>query len=63
MEWGVDDLLAFADDHLILSIIKGSLRRAIAFVRSWCRVSNIELNAEKFGILEIPPKELNWLWL
>jgi hypothetical protein len=54
--WKVEDLLGFADDHLIICLTKGSLRDAIRIVKRWCEDANIKLNPDKSGILEIPPK-------
>jgi len=54
--WGIHDLLAFADDHLVINITKSSLRLAIRLTMQWCEEVNIQLNPSKSGILEVPPK-------
>ena len=53
--WSEEDILAFADDHLIICDSLCSLERAIAIVKSWCQESNITLNPQKSGILEVVP--------
>ena len=52
---GIDDLLGFADDHLVISVSKTMLREAVTLVKKWCEETNISLNPDKSGILEIPP--------
>ena len=54
--WAIDDLLGFADDHLVISITKGMLRKAIKMVQEWCREANIKLNPDKSGVMEVTPK-------
>ena len=54
--WGINDLLGFADDHLVINITKSQLRSAIVFTKEWCNAINIKLNPDKCGILEIPSK-------
>ena len=54
--WNVDDLFGFADDHLIINLTKGTLRKAITLVREWCTEANIKLNPDKSGVLEVCPK-------
>ena len=54
--WSVDDLLAFADDHLVLSITKSNLRQVIKITKDWCGEANIQLNPDKSGIMEVSPK-------
>jgi len=54
--WRVEDLLGFADDHLVLCLTKGTLRKAINVVKEWCISANIKLNPDKSGILEVLPK-------
>ncbi len=54
--YSINDLLAFADDHLIMNLTKGDLRRAIKLVKEWSHHNNFSLNPDKSGILEIPPR-------
>jgi len=55
--WNLDDILAFADDHLIICDSLPQLIRAIKLIESWCNQTNIQLNPLKSGVLEIIP---NW---
>ena len=50
--------MGFADDRLIINSTKKQLRSAIALVTQWCNESNIKINPEKSGILEITPKRM-----
>ncbi len=54
--YNINDLLAFADDHIIMNLTKSDLRRAIKLVKEWSHHNNFSLNPDKSGILEIPPR-------
>ena len=54
--WNTEDLLGFADDHLIICKSKAEIRKAINIVTNWCERVNIKLNASKSGIMEVTPK-------
>jgi len=54
--WSFEDVLAFADDHLVICDSTVELKNAIQLVNSWCKVSKIQLNAIKSGIVEIIPR-------
>ncbi len=51
--WDLEDLLAYADDHLVICDTIDEIRKAIQVVQDWCREANISLNANKSGILEV----------
>ncbi len=38
--YNINDILAFADDHLIMNLTKGDLRRAIKLVKEWSHHNN-----------------------
>ena len=52
----MQELYGYADDHLILSGTPTQLRGVIEVVEAWSLEYNIKLNAQKSGILEVPPK-------
>jgi len=54
--WNIFDILAYADDHLILCDSIEELEKAISTVKSWCQKANILLNPTKSGILEVVPR-------
>ena len=54
--WSFEDILAYADDHLIICDSLEQVQKAIVIVNSWCYVSNISLNPMKSGILEVIPR-------
>ncbi len=51
--WCIEDLLAYADDHLIICDSLDELRKAIKVVQEWCKEAKIKLNPNKSGILEV----------
>jgi len=53
--WSLEDILAFTDDHLIICDSVKDLERTISLVKHWCSNSNISLNSQKSGVLEIIP--------
>ena len=53
--WTLDELFAFADDHLFICDSIDLVRKAIKIIRVWCINSNITLNESKSGVLEIVP--------
>ena len=53
--WSLEDVLAYADDHLIICNSIEEVQKAIRIIKSWCSEANIRLNPQKSGILEISP--------
>ena len=54
--WQVEDLLAYADDHLIICTSLEQLELAIQIIKGWSISENIKLNPDKSGIMEVTPK-------
>ncbi len=54
--WSLEDLLAFADDHLFICDTLDEIVEAIKLTDTWCNESNIKLNPSKSGILEVVPR-------
>ena len=52
----LEDLSAYADDHLIICDSLEQLRASIQVTKNWCDKSGISLNPRKSGILEIRPR-------
>lgn len=52
----IDDILAYADDLLIICTSIQQLRKVIATIKKWCRKNNIQLNEKKSGIVELIPR-------
>ena len=52
----IEDILAFADDRLVICDGIEQLRHAIETIKSWCSESNIQLNPLKFSIVEMLPR-------
>jgi len=51
-----EDILAYADDHLIICDSLEDVLKAISVVKTWCSSANISLNPQKSGILEVIPR-------
>ena len=49
--WDLEDVLAYADDHLIISDSIEEIKKAIQSVNEWCTKSKIMLNPKKSGTL------------
>jgi len=54
--WSFEDILAFADDHLIICNSIDEVLDAISIINTWCSSANISLNPQKSGILEVIPR-------
>lgn len=54
--WNYQDILALADDHLIICLSIEQVRKAITIVKAWCLETNIQLNPSKSGIVEMTPR-------
>ncbi len=54
--WSLEDLLAFAGDHLFICDTEVELLKVIDLTNDWCQRSNITLNPAKSGILEVIPR-------
>lgn len=60
--WSIEDILAYADDHLIICDSVEELLRAINITKAWCKRFKIRLNPQKSGIVEMAPRR-GKLWL
>jgi len=60
--WSFEDILAFADDHLLTCDSVEEIARAMLIVKLWCEGVNFILNPNKSGILEFIPREVTGSW-
>jgi len=51
-----EDLLAYADDLLVLCSSPHQLRQVIRIIKKWSKENNLGLNAKKFGIIKFWPR-------
>jgi len=51
-----EDLLAYADDLLVLCSSPHQLRQVIRIIQKWSKENNLGLNAKKSGIIEFLPR-------
>lgn len=51
-----EDLLAYADDLLVVCTSLHQLRQVIKIIRKWSKENNLELNDKKSGIVEFLPR-------